>query len=154
MLNVINRSSSLPQLLIKLLLRSQHNLLHIHQATNIQTQLLCILQIFPDSGASIFLAGPQHLEKLRVSPDELIPCFKSGGISTDLPKYNSKLVLTQQNNLCTYAIKFTISISISRKGCMDTNIIPKSFPFPMNTTDKSASITSAEYVEDQQNPSL
>ena len=35
-----------------------------------------ILQIFPDSGASICLVGPQHLEKLRVIADELISCFK------------------------------------------------------------------------------
>ena len=35
-----------------------------------------MLQIIPDSGASICLAGPQHLEKLRVSQNELIPCFK------------------------------------------------------------------------------
>ena len=45
-------------------------------------------------------------------------------------------------------------IYFSRKGCMDTNIIPKSFPFPMSTTDRSTSIASAESVEDQQSPSL
>ena len=36
----------------------------------------CHIADFPDSGASICLAGSQHLEKLRVSPDELIPSFK------------------------------------------------------------------------------
>ena len=45
-------------------------------------------------------------------------------------------------------------IYFSRKGCMDTNIILKSIQFPMNTMDRSASIASAESVEDQQNPSL
>ena len=145
MLNLINRNSSLPQLLIKLLLRSWHNLLQIHCATNIQTQLP-YWKIFPDSRVSICSAGPQHLDKLRVSPDELIPYFNRvmtvGGFQLIcygwLP-VQFQMVLTQYLYICNKVdhIYFKSTLYFSRKGCMDTNIIPKSFPFPMNTTDKS-----------------
>ena len=118
------------------------------------------LHAFPDSGASICLAGPQHLEKLRVSLDELIPCFKRvtavGGFQLICHG-----LLPVQFQIRTYSTKQPLymcnkvdHIYVSRKGCLGTNIIPTSFPFPMNTTDRSASITSAEPVEDQQSPSL
>ena len=77
MLNLINRSSSLPQLLIKVSPEIPAQLTPC-TSCNKYSDPSATLQIFPDSGASICLAGPQHLEKLRVSvsPDELIQCFK------------------------------------------------------------------------------
>ena len=99
------------------------------------------LQIFLDSEAGICSAGPQHLEKLRVSPDELIPCFRRvtavGGFHLNCHGW-----LPVQFQIGTYSTKQPLYICnkvdriyFSRKGCMDTNIISKSFPFPMNTTD-------------------
>ena len=94
--------------------------------------------IFPDSGASICLAGPQHLKKLNVNPQALIPCrkrvtavggselickgwlptrFTIGGNTTDQPLY-----------ICDKIDH----IYFSRRGCTETNILPASFPFPMN----------------------
>ena len=159
MFNWTNRSNSLPQLLIKVLLRSRHNLPHIHRTINIQTHLphcnFCL-----DRGAIICLAGSQHLEKLRVSPDELTPCFKRV-----MAVAGFQLIchgwLPVQFKIGTYSTKQPLYICnkvnhiyFSRKGCMDTNIIPKSFPFPINTMDRSASIASAVSMENQQNPSL
>ena len=34
------------------------------------------MNIFPDSGASICLAGPQHMAKFNLDAHDLIPCYK------------------------------------------------------------------------------
>ena len=34
------------------------------------------MNIFPDSGASICLAGPQHIAKFNLDTHDLIPCYK------------------------------------------------------------------------------
>ena len=35
-----------------------------------------VMKVFPDSGASIYLAGTPHIKNLKLSPADLIPCNK------------------------------------------------------------------------------
>ena len=118
------------------------------------------MQIFLDSEARICLAGPQHLEKLKVSLDGLTPCFKRI-TAVDGFQLTGHGWLPLQFKIDIYSTKQPLYICnkidviyFSREGCMDTNIIPKSFQFPVNITDRSASIASAETVEDLQTSSL
>ena len=80
----------------------------------------------------------------------------SSGISTDLPWMPASTIPNWYllNETPLYICNKVDRTYFSRKGCMDTNIIPKSFPFKMNTTDRSASVASVESVEDQQSPWL
>ena len=97
------------------------------------------IEVFPDSGADICLAGPKHLAELQLRHDDLTPCrktvkavggstltckgwvgieFNIGGNSTHQPLY-----------ICDGVDR----IYFGRDGCKETNILPESFPFPMET---------------------
>ena len=99
------------------------------------------IEVFPDSGADICLAGPKHLDELRIRPEDLTPCrknvravggstlickgwvgieFKIGGNTTRQPLY-----------ICDHVDR----IYFGREGCKETNILPRSFPFPMQTVE-------------------
>ena len=39
--------------------------------------MVVTVDIFPDSGANICLAGPKHMQQMGIQPNELRPCFKS-----------------------------------------------------------------------------
>ena len=58
---------------MSILTKSQHSfplLFHYKNTSPIE------IHIFPDSGASIFLAGPTLVQKLNVKHIDLIPCYK------------------------------------------------------------------------------
>lgn len=95
------------------------------------------VNVFPDSGASICLAGLQHLSTMGLSADALLPCTKTvtvvggskiyctgwlpiifsiGKLSTKQPLYNSEKA---------------DRIYLSRQGCTALQILPSSFPYPM-----------------------
>lgn len=98
------------------------------------------IQIFPDSGAGICLGGTRHLAELGIDAGQLIPCrkqvtavggstltcrgwlpvnFKIGGSTTRQPLY-----------ICDRIDR----IYFGRKGCSEVNILPETFPFPMEPT--------------------
>ena len=88
------------------------------------------LQIFPDTGATICLAGHQHLQQLNFSLNQLIPCHKEvkavGGsilqcygwilIHFNIGKHTTKQPL--------YICQNIDHIYFSRKGWTETIILP------------------------------
>lgn len=97
------------------------------------------LKIFPDSGATVCIAGTNHLKILGTRMDFLIPTNKSvtavGGTKLTchgwIPvKFNiGKHVTKQPLYICDKVDR----IYFSRKGCTETKILPKTFPFPMDS---------------------
>ena len=86
------------------------------------------LQIFPDSGVTICLAGPQHLQQLHLPLNQLIPCHKEvkaveGSIlqcyGWILIHFNIGKHTTKQP---LYICQNIDHIYFSRKGCTETNI--------------------------------
>ena len=54
------------------------------------------MMIFPDSGVGICLAGPQHVSKLGVPLESLIPCTKKGhccgGLHADMYRLATRTI--------------------------------------------------------------
>ena len=117
-----------------------------------ETKKSVSMKIFPDSGASICIAGAQHLNQLGASETDLIPCNKKiaavGGsliscigcirVKFDIEGYTT----CQPVYICDKVDK----IYFSKQGCIDTNIIPPSFPFPMPNS-QSLSVAAVEFVK-------
>ena len=97
------------------------------------------LMIFPDSGASICLAGPQHLEKLGVSPAHLFSCRKKvtavGGSQLVCHGWlpTSFTVSGHTTKQPLYICDKVDRIYFSRRACTDVNILPSTFPYPMES---------------------
>ena len=108
------------------------------------------MKIFPDSGASICLAGYRHLSQMGLATSELIPCkkvitavggftftchgwlpieFTVAGISTRQPLY-----------FCDTVNK----IYFSRRGCIDVGILSPNFPLPSHMPSSGVSSISPE----------
>ena len=101
------------------------------------------MNIFPDSGASICLAGPQHIAKFNLDTHDLIPCYKqvkaAGGskltchgwlpITFRIGKNTTK----QPVYICDKVDRFYFG----KKGCVDVNILSQVFPFPMNSSSQT-----------------
>ena len=104
-------------------------------------------KVFPDSGASICLGGTNHLEILKVTKDQLRPCSKNvsvvggstipcirwvpavfnvGGIDTSQPLY-----------ICDYVDR----IFLSKKACIETFILPPTFPKPTPSLQQLAPVS-------------
>ena len=106
------------------------------------------LEIFPDSGASICLAGPKLIKELGIQMNELIPSSKQvKAVGGSILRCQGWLPLSFQiENRVTkqpvYICNKIDRIYLSKKGCIETNILPKCFPYPMNLTT-----TSVESIE-------
>jgi hypothetical protein len=96
------------------------------------------MNIFPDSGASICLAAPQHVAQLSAKISDLIPCKKAvravGGSTLAcigwLPvEFNILGNITRQP---VYICDKVDRLYFSRHGCSEVGILPPSFPFPMD----------------------
>ena len=104
-------------------------------------------KIFPDSGASICLGGANHFETLNVTKDQLIHCSKNvsvvggstipcigwvpavfniGGADTSQPLY-----------ICDYVDR----IFLSKKVCIETFILPPTFPKPTPSLQQLAPVS-------------
>ena len=101
------------------------------------------VDIFPDSGASICLAGPEFLSSLNIDRGNLIRCSK-----TVTAVGGSKLccdgwlpILFQIDNKRSVQPVFICDkvnrVYFSRKGCQEMDIISQDFPFPMQGSDRS-----------------
>ena len=102
-----------------------------------------VTKVFPDSGASICLAGTSHLAKFNLTSSDLIPCNRKvtvvGGstllctgwlpMSFSIGTYSTKQPLF----ICKQANR----IYLSRKGCTDLAILPPSYPYPMRSDSNS-----------------
>ena len=106
-----------------------------------------LTKVFSDSGASICLGGANHLEILKVTKDQLIPCSKNvsvvggstipcigwvpavfnvGGVDTSQPLY-----------ICDYVDR----IFLSKKACIETFILPPTFPKPTPSLQQLAPVS-------------
>ena len=95
-----------------------------------------VSKVFPDSGATICLAGPQHLLLLMVTLAELIPTNKKISVvgGATLPCLGWLPVVFTVNNVSTeqrlYICDKIDRIFFSKNACMATYILPPSFPLP------------------------
>ena len=99
------------------------------------------VMVFPDSGASICLAGSHHLETLKIRSEDLTPCQKKvsavggstlvcrGYILTDFT-INQKTT-RQKLYVCDHVDR----IYFSKAACIDVGILPRCFPHPMEPDD-------------------
>ena len=104
------------------------------------------VNIFPDSGASICIAGPQHVAQMSVRIDDLIPCKKTvravGGstlacIGWMQVEFNIFGNITRQP---VYICENVDRLYFSRDGCSDAKILPESFPFPMRRPNEVSAV--------------
>lgn len=86
--------------------------------------------IFPDSGASIFIAGTQHLPEFDIDDCNLLQCNKTispigGSKLTCWGWTHTKFTVDSNTTLqpC-YICDKVYKIYLSQKGCTDTNILP------------------------------
>ena len=93
--------------------------------------------IFPDSGAGICLASPQHAKNLGLKYSDLTPSKKKvvavGGTTMTCKgsiKVNFK-VEDYSTDQILYICDRVDRIYLSRDGCLQLNILPQSFPYPM-----------------------
>ena len=111
------------------------------------------MMIFPDSRASICIAGLQHMHTLGLLPSNLIPCYKqikAVGGSMLICKgwvpitFN---IATFQTTQQVYICKKISRIYLSKTDCITTKIIPCTFPFPMNSisSESVASVNSPSH---------
>ena len=113
------------------------------------------LPIFPDSGASICLAGPSLLSSLDISNDNLISCHKNitavGGTKLHCKGWVPlKFTIGQHNTIQPVFICDKVNrIYFSRKGCQETNILPPSFPYPMPNNTATSATVEANHLDKQ-----
>ena len=100
------------------------------------------MNVFSDSGASICLAGPQHIAKFNLDTHDLMPCYKQikavrgskltchewPPITFQIGKNTTK----QPVYICDKVDRFYFG----KKGCVDVNILSQVFPFPMNSSSQ------------------
>lgn len=95
------------------------------------------VQVFPDSGASICIAGYEHLPLLGIGRQDLLPCSKPvkavGGHSFVCKGFiRADLAIDGlTTNQVVYIGEKVQYIYISRDACLDLRILPESFPYPM-----------------------
>ena len=94
-------------------------------------------RIFPDSGASICIAGPHHLDQLGLSVKHLIPSRKIvravGGFKLACKGWIpiQFTVGNRSTKQALYICDKVDRIYFSREGCIDIGILPATFPYPM-----------------------
>ena len=93
--------------------------------------------IFPDSGAGICLAGTKHLDQMGIKQTDLIPCKKTvmavGGSTLTCIGWIKVNFKVGEKSTCQplYVCEKVDRIYFSRIGCTEVNILPTSFPHPM-----------------------
>ena len=105
--------------------------------TLLQPQHKTKLTVYPDSGATVCIAGPQHLHHLNIQSHQLhstnkriggvggrtIHCYGWIPIRFEIGGFQSKQSL--------YICHNVKRIYLSNPGCRELNILPKTFPHPM-----------------------
>ena len=96
------------------------------------------LDIFPDSRATICLAGLRHLQQIGLHSSQLRPCHKrvkavGGSILYAKAGFQppSKSMATLPHSHSTSAKRLTGYTFISKQGCLAVNILSPNYPRPM-----------------------
>ena len=110
------------------------------------------MNIFPDSGASICLAGRQHIAKFNLDTYNLIPWYKQvkavGGSKLichgwlPITFQIGKNTTMQPVYICDKVDQFYFG----KKGCVDINILSQVLPFPMNSSSQTTCIPSVATI--------
>ena len=111
------------------------------------------MQVFPDSGASICLAGLHHLQDLKIKESDLIPCQKRvravGGAILTCKGY--LITLFEVNGMETkqhlYFCDKIDRIYFSKKACQEVNILSQMFPQPMTAQAQEVKMTDEEKIK-------
>ena len=96
-------------------------------------------KVFPDSGASICLAGTDHINKMGIFSEELIPCNKKisvvGGSTLPCIGWTPASFTVDGNTTHQrlYVCDKIDRIFLSKQACIDTKILPPTYPRPMST---------------------
>ena len=106
------------------------------------------LYTFPDSGSDILVGGPQHLAKFNLNIDVLIPpgqvnTFKtSSGERVDLIGWLPAKIKVGNNTTTQpfYVSRSVDRIYLSRYALMDLNILPPTYPLPMDHNPTVAAV--------------
>ena len=112
-----------------------------------------LMNIFPNNGASICLAGPQHMDKLKINKHSLTHCSKPvRAVGGSTLRCSGWIPMTFQINEHTttqplYICDKVDRIYVSRKGCTELNILPDTFPFPMTTNVSSITTDNTDAAE-------
>lgn len=109
--------------------------------------------IFPDSGANACIASMYHLKKMNLTFRDLQPCNKSftvvGGDKI-VCKGFLLIEFTVQNRITQQPVYFTDRVDrifFSRTACLATNILSKSFPYPMQEPPSINNIDCSQSIE-------
>ena len=101
------------------------------------------LPIFPDSGASLCLTGLKLLQALGFTKEILIPSNKivtpAGGSKISCLGWLTITFKIHDNTTQPIYICDKVDrICFIRKGCLETNILPALFPFPMPSKEQES----------------
>ena len=117
-------------------------------------------QIFPDSGASICLAGTRHMDTLKINEKDLIPCSRKvmavgGSVLTCKGYINACFTVGHKNSQQPlYICEKVDRIYFSRQACLDVDILHPNFPYPMTKEAAMAEIQSANSNNQQTSPKI
>ena len=90
--------------------------------------------IFPDSGATICLGGPKHLEKMGLSLNNLIPSRKivraAGGFTLTCQSWLPVefTIQRRKTKLALYICNKIQRLYFSKAACIGVGIFPVNFP--------------------------
>ena len=103
------------------------------------------VDVFPDSGAGICLGGTIHLDLFGILREELIPCNKSvevvGGTLIPCLGYIPATFIVNgvPTKQLLYVCEGIKRLFFGKRACIDVNILPETFPHPMNNLNKKNS---------------
>ena len=95
------------------------------------------MMIFPDTGASLNIAGPEHQKRMRILDAQLSPCSKqvkvAGGTAMVCYGWCNTLFNIEGNevSLPLYFCKSIKRLYFGKAGCIATKLISPNFPKPM-----------------------
>lgn len=98
---------------------------------NARSRPTTIKNIFPDSGASICLAGPIHLQRIKVVVGTIIPCL--GCIMAEFT--TEFTIFFKKTTLIADGVQ---RIFFIQEACIATNILSLWYPHPVPRKDNSA----------------
>ena len=117
------------------------------------------VSIFPDSGATICVAGTKHISALNLKSSQLRPCKKqvsAVGGSILACKGWINVHFNIEGNKTVQPVYFCEKVDriyFSKKGCLETNILPPSFPYPMSTERIAALLDKGPTLSEEDNQS-
>ena len=110
------------------------NVVPLTEGKNKRSRDPTLINVFPDSGASICIAGPKHQQQLQIEHDELDDCRKrvkavGGTVLTCYGCINVKFSFNSYTTTQTlYFCENVNRIYFSKKACIDVGILHPEFP--------------------------